>query len=40
MDLLPTLLHGLAKDSGKPTCPTLYVTTQGVMGFCLGKYYL
>lgn len=24
MDLLPTLLHGLAQDSGKPTCATLF----------------
>lgn len=24
MDLLPTILHGLAKDSGKPTCATLF----------------
>lgn len=24
MDLLPTLLHGLAQDSGKPTCATVF----------------
>jgi proteasome component ECM29 len=24
MNLLPTLLHGLAKDSGKPTCATVF----------------
>jgi proteasome component ECM29 len=24
MDLLPTLLHGLAKDAGKPTCATVF----------------
>jgi proteasome component ECM29 len=24
MDLLPTILHGLAKDSGKPTCATIF----------------
>lgn len=24
MDLLPTILHGLAKDSAKPTCATLF----------------
>jgi proteasome component ECM29 len=24
MDLLPTLLHGLSKDAGKPTCATLF----------------
>jgi proteasome component ECM29 len=24
MDLLPTILHGLAKDAGKPTCATLF----------------
>ena len=24
MELLPTILHGLAKDSGKPTCATIF----------------
>ncbi len=24
MNLLPTLLHGLAKDAGKPTCATIF----------------
>jgi len=24
MDLLPTILHGLARDSGKPTCATIF----------------